>query len=60
MIWTLILFAHAGIWSETDSMALTSVPGFKSQAECRVAGEQAAQLASGTKKVIKFTCVKQD
>jgi hypothetical protein len=57
MIWTLILFAHAGIMSDKDSMALTNVTGFTSQQECVAAGDQAKRMASGTTKVIKFTCV---
>lgn len=57
MIWTLILFAHAGIMSDKDSMALTNVSGFKSEQTCVVAGEQAKKMSSATTKVIKYTCV---
>lgn len=57
MIWTLILFAHAGTMSSTDSMALTTVPGFTSQQQCIAAGDNAKRMALGTTKVIKFNCV---
>lgn len=57
MIWTLILFAHAGALSNTDSMALTNVTGFRTQQECRAAGEESKRMASTTTKVIKYTCV---
>jgi hypothetical protein len=57
MLWTLILFAHAGIMSDKDSMALTTVPGFQSQAQCQAAGEGAKKMASTTTKVIKYHCV---
>ena len=57
MIWALILFAHAGVMSNTDSMALTNVTGFTSQQQCVDAGEQTKRMATGTTKVIKFTCV---
>ena len=57
MLWTLILFAHAGIMSDKDSMALTSVPGFQTQQQCVAAGENAKKMASATTKVIKYTCV---
>ena len=57
MIWTLILFAHAGIMSDKDSMALTNVTGFRTQQECQAAGESAKKMASATTKVIKYTCV---
>lgn len=58
MFWTLILFAHASIMSDTDSMALTHVDGFKSQQECVAAGNETKKMTSMTTKVIKFTCVK--
>lgn len=57
MIWTLILFAHAGLLSERDSMALVTVPGFRTQVECQNAGDQAKKMTSLTKKDIKYTCV---
>jgi hypothetical protein len=57
MFWALVLFAHAGMMSDKDSMALTTVPGFRTQAECRAAGEEAKKMASATTKVIKYTCM---
>ena len=57
MIWTLILFAHAGVMSNTDSMALTTVSGFRSQQECIAAGKAAEKMTTATTKVMKFTCV---
>jgi hypothetical protein len=43
--------------SDKDSMALTSVPGFRTQQECAAAGKTAEKMAAGTTKVMKFTCV---
>jgi len=43
--------------SDKDSMALTSVPGFRTQPECVTAGKAAEKMAAGTTKVMKFTCV---
>lgn len=57
-MWTLLLFAHASIMSDHDSMALTNVTGFPTQQECVVAGNQAKKMAEMTTKVIKFTCMK--
>ena len=57
MMWVLILFAHAGALSNSDSMALTNVSGFKTQAQCQAAGDQAKRMNFGTTKVIKFVCV---
>lgn len=52
----LILFAYAGALSDTDSVALTSIPQSSLQA-CQIAGNQAKQLVSGTTKELKFICV---
>ena len=57
MLWTLILFAHVRMMSDKDSMALTSVPGFRSQQECVAAGKAAERMVVATTKVMKFTCV---
>lgn len=60
MIWVLILFAHAGPFSDKDSMALTNVPGFQSEQACIAAGEKTVSLARNTTKLIKYSCVKVD
>lgn len=56
-MWALILFAHAGVMSNTDSMALTSVPGFRTQQECVAAGKAAEKMTIATTKSIRFQCV---
>ncbi len=60
MTWVLVLFVHAGMLSEKDSMALTSVPGFKTEANCQAAGKAAEALTKTTTKNTRFVCVKQD
>lgn len=60
MSWILVLFVHAGILSEKDSMALTAVPGFKSESACQSAGKQSETLTKRTTKEVRFVCVKQD
>ena len=57
--WVLILFVHAGILSDKDSMALTNVPGFASETVCQAAGKPAEALVKRTTKEVKFVCVKQ-
>jgi hypothetical protein len=59
MSWVLILFVHAGMLSDKDSMALTNVPGFATEAICQAAGKQAESLTKRTTKEVKFVCVKQ-
>lgn len=55
----LIIFVCIGAMSDKDSMALTSVAGFKSQQECKVAGEAAAKQFGGGTKRAEFVCVAQ-
>jgi hypothetical protein len=60
MTYVLVLFLHAGMLSEKDSMALTTVPGFKTEASCLAAGKQSEALGKRTTKEVKFVCLKQD
>lgn len=59
MEWILILFVHAGVLSDKDSMAVTNVPGFSAQAECEAAGRGSESLAKGTTKNVKWVCVQR-
>lgn len=60
MTYVLVLFLHAGMLSDKDSMALTTVPGFKSEAACQAAGKQSEALTKRTTKEVRFVCLKQD
>lgn len=60
MTWILVLFVHAGMLSDKDSMALTPVPGFKTEANCQAAGRAAEALTKTTTKATRWVCVKQD
>ena len=60
MSWILVLFVHAGVLSEKDSMAITNIPGFKTEAACNTAGRQSEALTKRTTKEVRFVCVKQD
>lgn len=57
-MWILILFAYAGPLSDTDSVSITTQE-VSSQQVCNVAGQAASRLASGTTKVVKYTCVRK-
>lgn len=59
MTYILVLFLHAGMLSDKDSMALTTVPGFKTEADCQTAGTASKALGKGTTKDVKFVCLKQ-
>jgi hypothetical protein len=60
MSWILILFVHAGVISDKDSMAITNVPGFKTEAACIASGKQSESLVKRTTKDVRYVCVKQD
>jgi hypothetical protein len=60
MTWILVLFVHAGMLSDKDSMALTNVPGFKTEANCQAAGKASESLTKSTTKNVRFVCIKQD
>lgn len=60
MTWILVLFVHAGMFSDKDSMAITSVPGFKTEAACVAAGKLSDDLTKATTKSTRFVCLKQD
>lgn len=60
MTYVLVLFLHAGMLSQKDSMAVTTVPGFRTEAACLVAGKQSEQLGKLTTKEVKFVCLKQE
>lgn len=60
MSWILIIFIHAGMLSEKDSVTMTNVPGFKTEAACLAAGKQADALVKRTTKEVKFICAKAE
>ena len=59
MNWILIIFIHAGVLSQGDSMTMFSVPNFKDEASCSAAGKASESLVSATKKSLRFVCVPQ-
>ena len=60
MSYVLVVFLYAGAMSGGDSVALTNVPGFKSEASCVAAGKLAVNMTRATLKDGKFVCLKQD
>ena len=55
MTWILVIFAHTGMLSNNDSNSLTTAT-FATEQHCVAAGEAAKKMASGTTKVIKYSC----
>jgi hypothetical protein len=52
MSWVLILFLHTSMFSDKDNMALTTVPGFATEALCQAAGKQSEALVKRTTKEV--------
>lgn len=57
MTWILILLVHAGSLASTNSVTLTSVPGFVDKAQCEAAGKESDKLVKGTMKASAYVCV---
>lgn len=57
--WVLIIWIHAGVLADGNSMALTSIPGFSSEAQCMQAGQKAVTLTARTVKNAQIVCVQQ-
>lgn len=58
-MWILIISLYAGMLARTDSVALSVVPGFKSEAACIKAGHQSQHFKTLLKDT-KFICVKTE
>lgn len=58
-MWTLIIFIYTGMFAKSDSVALTNIPGFTSEASCIAAAEKSKNFVKDTAKEFRFTCVKQ-
>lgn len=56
MEWVLIVHVFAGIWADSDSVSITSIP-MATQEACLNAGDRLNVLVEGTKKDIRFICV---
>lgn len=57
--WVLVVFVYAGVWAKGDSVALTNIPGFSTQAECMTAGNVIKPMEDSTSKSFKFVCIKR-
>lgn len=59
MLWVLILYVGVGFGGDGEANALTSVPGFATEADCAKAGAAAVRkFESGTKRA-QYVCANQ-
>lgn len=57
MTWALVMYIYAGMLAKGDSVALTTIDGFATQAECQAAGNNSRQLVAGSAKELRFVCI---
>lgn len=55
--WTLLIWIYAGVFAKGDSMALTTINGFKSLDACEQSGARLASLPHDTVKELRTSCV---
>tara|TARA_R110000868_G_scaffold378421_1_gene643870 strand:+ start:127 stop:309 length:183 start_codon:yes stop_codon:yes gene_type:complete len=60
MSWTLVLYIFAGVLAKGDSVSVTHIPNFKSEAHCSAAGSATKPLVSGSTKELRFVCIRQE
>lgn len=58
--WVLIVAITINGWGKYEAATLTSVPGFASLEECKLAGAATTQLPAGNTQTAKFICVEQN
>lgn len=59
MEYILLLFFHIALISGGGSNAVTTIPHFKTEAECIAAGDKSKQLVNGIVNELSFTCLSQ-
>lgn len=59
MSYILVMFIYAGSFAKGDSVSLLSVPNFKTEQACMVAGKSGEKFVIGTAKEYRFMCVPQ-
>lgn len=57
MAWTLIIYIFAGPWATSDSVTVAATP-MATQEICMQAGKDLDSLVSGSKKEVRFVCVR--
>ena len=60
MSWTLVIYIYAGMLANGDSVTLTHIPNFKSEAYCAAAGNVTKPLVKGSAKELRFVCIRQE
>lgn len=57
MTWVLVMYIYAGTFAKGDSVTISTIDGYTTQAICQQAGSQGAQLVGGSAKEYRFVCI---
>lgn len=57
MEWILVIYIFVGMWGNTDSVSVTTTP-MASKEACETAGQQLDALVDGSKKEVRYVCIK--
>ena len=60
MSWTLVIYIYAGVLARGDSVAITYIPHFKSEAHCAAAGNVTKPLVKDSAKELRFVCLRTE
>jgi len=60
MSWTLVLYIFAGVFAKGDSVSVTHIPNFRSEAHCAAAGNATKPLVKDSAKELRFVCIRQE
>ncbi len=58
-MWILVIYIYAGMLSDSDSVAITTIPGFVSREACLKQAEYLKPLVGGSTKNIRTACIEQ-
>lgn len=58
MEWVLVVFIYAGIFAQSDSVAISNIPSFTSKQLCEQAGIDLSRITSSTFKEIRTKCIR--
>ena len=57
MEWVMLIYLYAGVFAKGDSVAVTTIPGYRTQIECEEAARDLPKLVKGTAKEVVFVCI---
>lgn len=60
MTWVLVMYIYAGTLANGDSVTISTVDNFKTEASCKRAGPYGEKLVSLSSKSYRFVCMPKE